>query len=139
MPFAASRLPFADSERITGKPSVKGLFPAAIMCLEFCCSTFFPETIFLLWFVIGQWRLTVNLVQCAPASEADSVSAALLPNANVLIEDGNTASEFYDPSTNVWQATLNQPNVQGPLALLTNGQVLTAGVALVSGGFNAAL
>jgi hypothetical protein len=87
----------------------------------------------------GQWRLTANLVQCAPASEADSVSAALLPNGNVLIEDGNTASEFYDPSTNVWQATLNQPNVQGPLALLTNGQVLIAGVALLSGGSNAAL
>jgi hypothetical protein len=35
----------------------------------------------------------------------------------VLIEDGNTAREFYDPSMNVWQATLNQPNVSDPLAV----------------------
>jgi hypothetical protein len=82
----------------------------------------------------GQWRLTANLVECAAAT-----FAALLSNGDVLIEDGNTASEFYDPSTNVWQATLDQPNVFGPLALLANGQVLTAGVAQVSGGSNAAL
>jgi hypothetical protein len=83
------------------------------------------------------WSLTSNLAQCA--TDATLTFAATLPNGDALIENGNTASEFYDPSTNVWQATSNQPNVSGPLALLTTGNVLVAGSALVSGGSNAAL
>ncbi len=86
-------------------------------------------------FSIGHgWSLTSNLAQCAAET-----FAALLPSGDVLIEDGNTASEFYVPSTNVWQATSNQPNVLGPLAPLTSGDVLVVGSALVSGGSNAAL
>ncbi len=83
------------------------------------------------------WSLTSNLAQCA--SGATETFAALLSNGDALIENGNTASEFYDPPSNVWQATLNQPNVSGPLALLTTGNVLVAGSALVSGGSDAAL
>jgi hypothetical protein len=83
------------------------------------------------------WKLTSNLAQCA--SDATPTFAATLPNGDALIENGNTASEFYIPSTNVWQATLNQPNVSGPLALLATGNVLVAGSALISGGSNAAL
>jgi hypothetical protein len=83
------------------------------------------------------WKLTSNLAQCA--SNATSTFAATLPNGDALIENGNTASEFYDPSTNVWEATSNQPNVSGPLALLATGNVLVAGSALVSGGSNAAV
>jgi hypothetical protein len=83
------------------------------------------------------WTLTSNLAQCA--SDATATFAATLPNGDALIENGNTASEFYDPSTDVWQATLNQPNVSGPLALLATGNVLVAGSALVSGGSNTAL
>lgn len=45
----------------------------------------------------GHWSLTANLTEC----DATETFAALLPNGNVLIEDGNTASEFYDPTTNV--------------------------------------
>jgi hypothetical protein len=83
------------------------------------------------------WKLTSNLAQCA--TDATQTFAAALPNGDALIENGNTASEFYEPSMNVWQATLNQPNVSGPLALLVTGDVLVAGSALVSGGSNAAL
>jgi N-acetylneuraminic acid mutarotase len=83
----------------------------------------------------GTWSLTANMAQCSPGQ----TFAALLANGDVLIEDGNTASEFYDPSTNVWQATLNQPNIVGRLALLADGNVLVAGTALVSGGSNVAL
>jgi hypothetical protein len=83
------------------------------------------------------WKLTSSLVQCATG--ATITYAVTLPNGNALIENGNTASEFYVPATNVWQATLNQPNVHGPLALLTTGNVLVAGSALVSGDSNAAL
>jgi hypothetical protein len=83
----------------------------------------------------GHWSLTTNLVQCATAVEG----AVLLPNGDVLIVVGNMVSEFYDPSANDWQATLNQPNVSGQLALLATGNVLVAGGALVSGGSNAAL
>jgi hypothetical protein len=83
------------------------------------------------------WTLTSNLVQCA--SNATSTFAATLPDGDALIENGNAASEFYDPSTNVWQATSNQPNVSGPLVLLATGNVLVAGSALVNGGSNAAV
>ena len=83
------------------------------------------------------WSLTSNLAQCA--TDATETFAALLSSGDALIENGNTASEFYNPSTNVWQATLNQPNVSGPLALLATGNVLVAGSALISGGSNAAL
>jgi hypothetical protein len=82
------------------------------------------------------WTLTSNLAQCA--TDATQTFAATLPNDDALIENGNTASEFYDPSTNVWQLTLDLPNVSGPLALLANGNVLVAGSALISGGSNAA-
>jgi hypothetical protein len=83
----------------------------------------------------GHWTFTSELAVCGVTQDA----AALLPNGDVLIEDGNAASEFYDPSTNVWQATLNQPNVDGRLALLDTGNVLVVGEALVSGGSDAAL
>jgi hypothetical protein len=83
------------------------------------------------------WSLTSQLAQCATG--ATQTFAATLTNGDALIENGNTASEFYDPSTDVWQPTLNQPNVSGPLALLATGNVLVAGSALVSGGSNAAL
>jgi hypothetical protein len=88
----------------------------------------------------GQWRLTANLVRCAPAGSIVQIPfAAPLPNGDVPLADANTASEFYDPSANVWQATLNQPNVSGRLVLLAEGKVLVAGDALLSGGSNAAL
>ncbi len=92
----------------------------------------------------GQWSLTSELAECGVTQDA----AALLSNGDVLIEAGNlptiaapaySLSEFYDPSTNVWQATLDQPNVWGPLALLTNGQVLVVGVVPASGDPAAAL
>ncbi len=83
------------------------------------------------------WTLTSELAQCA--SGATQTFAVTLSNGDALIENGNTASEFYDPSTDVWQSTLNQPNVSGPLALLATGNVLVAGSPLVSGGSNAAL
>jgi hypothetical protein len=83
------------------------------------------------------WSLTSSLVQCATG--ATLTYAVTLPNGNALIENGNTASEFYNLSTNVWTATADQPNVHGPLALLTTGNVLVAGSALVSGDSNAAL
>ena len=40
--------------------------------------------------------------------------------------DAGSASQFYDPSTNVWQPTLGQ-SFFGPLASLANGKVLVAG------------
>ena len=46
---------------------------------------------------------------------------------------GVPASEFYDPSTNVWQATRNQPSGFGPLALLDTGNVLLTVNGSVSG------
>jgi hypothetical protein len=91
----------------------------------------------------GHWSLTADLVQCANAADGP-IGAALLPNpdptevSNVLIEDGNTAIEFYDPTTNVWQATLGPPSgfaFSGPLASLANGKVLvTATVSSVMNG-----
>ncbi len=83
------------------------------------------------------WSLTSNLVQCSTAETL--TFAVTLPNGDGLVENGNTASEFYNPSTNVWKATADQPNVHGPLALLTTGNVLVAGSALVSGGSDAAV
>jgi large repetitive protein len=81
----------------------------------------------------GHWSLTANLVQCANAV----LGAALLPNGDVLIEDGNTAIEFYDPSTNVWQATLGPPSgftFGGPLASLANGKVLVTATVFSENG-----
>jgi len=53
------------------------------------------------------------------------------PNGDVLIEGGSSASEFYDPSTNVWQATMGRQSLnipqRDPLALLATGKVLLAG------------
>ncbi|HEY6291619.1 MAG TPA: hypothetical protein VI455_08675 [Terriglobia bacterium] len=72
----------------------------------------------------GQWTLTADMAQCC----ATETFAALLPNGDVLIDAGS-ASQFYDPSTNVWEPTSNQPNVLGPLALLTTGDVLVVGSA----------
>jgi hypothetical protein len=92
----------------------------------------------------GQWSLTSELAECGVTQDA----AALLFNGDVLIEAGSlpttsapaySLSEVYDPSTNVWQATLAPPNVLGPLALLTNGQVLDLGVVPVTGDPAAAL
>jgi hypothetical protein len=80
----------------------------------------------------GEWRLAANPLQCGAGT-------VLLPNGKVLVVGTNNASDVYNPSTNVWQATLNGPNVSGGLALLDTGNVLIAGGALVSGGSNAAL
>ena len=50
----------------------------------------------------------------------------------MLIDGGSSASEFYDPSTNVWRATLGRQSLnipqRDPLALLATGRVLLAGV-----------
>ncbi len=77
----------------------------------------------------GQWRLTADLVQCATET-----FAALLPNGDVLIDSGRSASEFYNPSTNVWQATKGRQSLdipqRDPLALLATGKVLLAGLGL---------
>ncbi len=92
----------------------------------------------------GQWSLTSELAECGVTQDATT----LLFNGDVLIEAGSlpttsapaySLSEVYDPSTDAWQATLELPNVWGPLALLTNGQVLDAGVIPVSGDPAAAL
>jgi hypothetical protein len=83
----------------------------------------------------GQWRLTANLVECAAAT-----FAALLTNGDVLVNRGGAtaATEFYDPSTNVWQATLGPPSgftfALEPLASLANGKVLVT--ATVGSGTN---
>jgi hypothetical protein len=74
----------------------------------------------------GQWRLTSELADCGTISD----TAALLPSGDVVIF---FPSQFYDPSTNFWQATLDQPNAGGVLASLANGKVLLAGHGLTSG------
>jgi N-acetylneuraminic acid mutarotase len=72
----------------------------------------------------GQWTLTSPLAICGVTTN----TAALLPNGDVLIDAGS-ASQFYDPSTNVWEPTLGAVDINvGPLALLANGEVLVAGV-----------
>ncbi|HEY6291618.1 MAG TPA: kelch repeat-containing protein [Terriglobia bacterium] len=72
----------------------------------------------------GQWRLTSPLPVCGVSTN----TAALLPNGDVLIDAGS-ASQFYDPSTNVWEPTLGAADINvGPLTLLANGEVLVAGV-----------
>jgi hypothetical protein len=86
----------------------------------------------------GRWRLTSNLFFCGYNG---GETAALLPNGDVVITGPSGASQFYDPSTNVWQATNGQQSadsVQGPLALLATGKVLLAGTEF-SQGSSAAL
>ena len=71
----------------------------------------------------GQWTLTSPLAVCGVSTN----TAALLPNGDVLIDAGS-ASQFYDPSTNVWEPTLGAADLNvGPLALMANGEVLVAG------------
>jgi hypothetical protein len=78
----------------------------------------------------GQWSLTSDLSSCGATYD----TAALLSNGDVVIDAGNgtaSQSQFYDPSTNVWQPTLGQQKVNlGPLALLATGKVLVAGCKL---------
>jgi hypothetical protein len=72
----------------------------------------------------GQWTLTSQLAVCGVGTN----TAVLLPNGDVLIDAGS-ASQIYDPSTNVWEATLDDSEINvGPLALLPSGEVLVAGV-----------
>ena len=77
----------------------------------------------------GKWSLAANLADCVVGGD----TAALLPNGDVLIDGGSPdspVSEFYDPSTNVWQPTSGQQSADitlGPLALLDTGNVLLAG------------
>jgi hypothetical protein len=85
----------------------------------------------------GHWSSTADLVQCASAV----LGAALLPSGDVLIEDRNTAIEFYDPSTNVWRATLGPPSgftFNGPLASLATGKVLVTAFNNMNGNKPAA-
>jgi hypothetical protein len=78
----------------------------------------------------GQWSLTADLYFCGYHT---SDTAALLTNGDVVIYgavDKSYASEFYDPSTNIWRRTFGQlyGNIDfGPLALLATGKVLLAG------------
>jgi hypothetical protein len=78
----------------------------------------------------GQWTLTAALYFCC---YHNSDNAVLLTNGDVVIYGGNPpsyASEFFNPSTNVWQRTFGQNygNLRfGPLALLANGKVLLGG------------
>jgi Galactose oxidase, central domain len=75
----------------------------------------------------GHWSLT-DLAFCGVTGD----TAALLPNGDLLIAIGGDPGQFYSPSTNVWQPTLNSPNINlGPLASLATGNVLLAG-----GGFS---
>jgi hypothetical protein len=75
------------------------------------------------FFSNGQWTLTSLLADCGVSQD----SAALLPSGNVLIASGAN-SQFYNPSTNVWQSTIGAANLNvGPLALLATGEVLLAG------------
>ena len=72
----------------------------------------------------GKWTLTSPLAVCGVSTN----TAALLPNGDVLIDAGS-ASQFYNPSTNVWEPTRGAADINvGPLALLANGDVLVAGV-----------
>jgi hypothetical protein len=83
------------------------------------------------FFSNGQWTLTSPLAVCGVSQE----SAALLRSGDVLIGAGAN-SQFYDPSTNVWQPTLGAADINiGPLALLDTGEVLVAGEtpALIAG------
>jgi hypothetical protein len=81
----------------------------------------------------GQWSLTAKLVECANAG----TYPALLPNGDALIDgltfENGHVSEFYDPSTNVWQTTLNPPDASGVIALLDTGRVLLPGGGSNSG------
>lgn len=76
------------------------------------------------------WSLTANLYFCCYHNSDDAV---LLTNGDVVIYGSNLpsyASEFYNPSTNVWQRTFGQNygNLRiGPLALLASGKVLLGG------------
>ena len=80
----------------------------------------------------GRWNLTANLYFCCYHNRDN---AALLTNGDVVIYGANLpsyASEFYDPSTNVWERTFGQNygNLRfGPLAPLANGKVLLGGGA----------
>lgn len=65
----------------------------------------------------GHWRLT-DLAFCGVTGD----TAALLPNRDVVVDVGSP-SQFYDPFTNVWHATLGQ-SFAGPLASLANAKVL---------------
>jgi hypothetical protein len=79
----------------------------------------------------GQWSLTADLAECGVSQD----SAALLPSGDVLIGAGPN-SQFYNPSTNVWESTLGAADLNvGPLALLATGEVLLAGEtpALIAG------
>jgi hypothetical protein len=83
------------------------------------------------FFSNGQWTLTSALAVCGVSQD----SATLLPSGDVLIGAGAN-SQFYDPSTNVWQSTLGAADINvGPLALLATGEVLLAGEtpALITG------
>ncbi len=69
----------------------------------------------------GHWRLT-DLPFCGVTGD----TAGLLPNGDVVIDVGSP-SQFYDPSTNIWHATLPEGEPSGgPLASLANGKVLVA-------------
>lgn len=78
----------------------------------------------------AHWSLTANLYFCCYHNNDNAV---LLTNGDVVIYGSNLpsyASEFYNPSTNVWQRTFGQNygNLRiGPLALLANGKVLLGG------------
>ena len=78
----------------------------------------------------GHWSLTSGLYFCC---YHNSNNAVLLTNGDVVIYGANVtsyASEFYNPSTNVWQRTFgeNYGNIRfGPIALLANGKVLLGG------------
>jgi len=78
----------------------------------------------------GHWSLTASLYFCCYHNNDNAV---LLTNGDVVIYGSNIptyASEFYNPSTNIWQRTFgaNYGNIRfGPLALLANGKVLLGG------------
>ena len=80
----------------------------------------------------GHWSLTSSLYFCCYHNSDNDV---LLTNGDLVIYSANLpsyASEFYNPSTNVWQRTFGQNygNLRiGPLALLANGKVLLGGGA----------
>ena len=74
---------------------------------------------------LGGWKVTGSMV-----TARDEHTATLLPNGQVLVAGGATATaELYNPATGMWTETGSMSGARAAhtATLLRNGQVLVAG------------